>query len=231
MKFSFYVKQMIRSGAGLPALKYFSRWQASMHPDANSVKDEQPWITFKAIDFLSKNLNNASVIFEYGGGGSTLFFVKRASRVETVEHNPEWFTILSDVMNKKAINNWKGNLISGEKGDLFSPVDKSNPGHYSSGDKASFGFNYKKYVTHIDQFSDGTFDLVSVDGRSRSSCIHHSITKIKQGGYLLVDNSDRDYYLIQNKSDLSKKFDVVLDGFGPTPYSQDFTRTTIWKKK
>ncbi|MBK8363843.1 MAG: hypothetical protein IPL24_09200 [Bacteroidetes bacterium] len=121
-------------------------------PDANSVKDEQPWITFKAIDFLSKNLNNASVIFEYGGGGSTLFFVKRASRVETVEHNPEWFTILSDVMNKKAINNWKGNLISGEKGDLFSPVDKSNPGHYSSGDKASFGFNYKKYVTHIDRF-------------------------------------------------------------------------------
>jgi hypothetical protein len=57
MKFSFFVKQMIRSGVGLPALKYFSRWQASMHPDANSVKDEQPWITFKAIDFLSKNLN------------------------------------------------------------------------------------------------------------------------------------------------------------------------------
>lgn len=227
----FFLKQIYAYKSGLSGLKYYFRWKSSMAKSASSVKDEQPWISFRSIDFLKTILNKNSRVFEYGGGGSTLFFVKSAAEVVTVEHNKEWFAILSDVVKIKSISNWQGNLILAEKGDLVAVADKANPDHFSSGDIGSFGFNYKKYVTHIDQFPDLHFDIISVDGRSRASCIKHAIPKVKVGGYLLVDNSDRDYYLTAFDEVLIREFFVVIDGFGPTPYSKDFTRTTIWKKK
>ncbi len=227
---TFFLKQIYRYKTGPAALKYFSLWKISMHPTSSSVKDQQPWISFKAIDFLKSNLNKNSLVFEYGGGGSTLFFAGRSKNVTTVEHNKEWFTILDDVVKKKSISNWNGLLIEADKKDLFAHADKANPDHYSSGDKASAGYNYKDYVSAIDRYDYNYFDLVSVDGRSRSSCIKHAIPKIKKGGFLLLDNSDREYYLKTFASQLKNEFVVVVDGFGPTPYSHDFTRTTIWKK-
>ena len=226
-----FLKQILQNSSGILSLKYYFRWKASLEDGANSIRDEQPWITFKTISFLKNNLSKNSRVFEYGGGGSTLFFVKLVGEVVTVEHNKEWFAILSEMINKKAFSNWKGNFIDAEKGDLISNPNKNNPSHYSSGDKPSVGFNYKKYVSCIDQFSDESFDLVSVDGRSRPSCILHAIPKIKNGGFLLVDNSDRDYYLSFFQERLKREFVNVVDGFGPTPYAKEFTRTSIWQKK
>ena len=50
------------------------------------------------------------------------------------------------------------------------------------------------YASVIDRFPDGYFGLVFVDGRSRPSCVKHSIPKIKSGGFLILDDADRNYY-------------------------------------
>lgn len=225
------IKMYQNQGASYGQLKHFFKYYKSIQPGASSVKDEQPWLTYDVIDFLKKNVNKTSKVFEYGGGGSTLFFVPRAAEVVTVEHNKDWFAILSKMVQEKNYKNWRGSFHLAEKGDLVSNPEKGNPDHYSSGDAESKGFNYKAYVTHIDQFADGYFDFVLVDGRSRSSCIKHSVSKLKKGGFLILDNSDRAYYYDGLKEIFTKHFEVVSDNFGASPYSNEFTKTSIWIKK
>lgn len=204
-----------------------------MREGASSVVDELPWIAFPAIDILNKRINSSSKVFEYGGGGSTLYFLNHAGEVITVEHNEEWFRILSAKISsrKKDNSKWKGEFIPAEKGDLGPSPDASNPEHYSSTDEQSAGHNYKRYASDIDRFQDGYFDCVVVDGRSRPSCIMHALPKIKKGGCLVLDNSERDYYLTKMRERLAGSFETILDDFCPTPYSREFTRISIWIKK
>ena len=210
--------------------RFFLRWKKSLRPGASSIIDEQPWITFKAIDFLKIHLKPGHKIFEYGGGGSTLFFVKRVAQIITVEHNKVWFDTLQHIIENKKSDNWKGIFIPAEKGDLVSNPEFANPYHYSSDDEPSIGFNYKKYVTSIEAFSNNYFDCVIIDGRSRPACIIHSIPKIKPSGFLVLDNSDRKYYLEQTKNRIEKEFTQIISEFGPSPYATEFTHTSIWKK-
>jgi hypothetical protein len=49
-----------------------------------------PWLTYPAIDFLSRRIRKDMVVFEYGCGASTLWWAKRTARVIAVEHDPVW---------------------------------------------------------------------------------------------------------------------------------------------
>jgi hypothetical protein len=67
------------------------------------------------------------------------------------------------------------------------------------------------YAAFIDRFPDHSFDLVIIDGRARAACIQHAIPKVKKGGYLLVDDSER--------YDLSKiRYQKRTDLSGHVPY-------------
>ncbi len=211
--------------------KYFFRWRKSLINGANSVKDELPWITFNAIDYISKHLNSNSKVFEFGGGGSTLFFLKNKVTVYTVEHDEKWFDVLKNVVTEKKYSNWTGYFIEAEKGVLFEKPDKSEPLHFFTEDSNYLNCNFKSYASKINEFENGFFDIVLVDGRSRASCIHQSILKIKKNGLLVLDNSDRSYYTARIKQMIEDNFDLVLTNYAPSPYSKDFTHTTIWVKK
>lgn len=54
--------------------------------------------------------------------------------------------------------------------------------------------SFEEYVKSIEEYPDESFDLVLVDGRHRSFCIPHAIPKVRPGGYLMLDNSDRRGY-------------------------------------
>lgn len=228
-KFKIFNKEIRRYSVS-GAYRYFFRWKRSLEKNASSINDKQPWITYKVIDYLDKTLQPDHTVFEYGGGGSTLFFASRVSEVITIEHNEEWFKLLSENKSLKDFKGWKGKFIAATKGELHQPVDRSDPEHYSSDDIPSKGYNYKNYASAIDAYPDNYFGCVLVDGRSRPACLLHAIPKIKQGGLLVLDNSDRDYYLPQVSPHIKQHFRVVIDDFGPSPYSQDFTKTTVWKK-
>jgi hypothetical protein len=210
--------------------RYFFRWRKSLLAGATSVRDEQPWITFSAMDFLAKHLSHNDRVFEYGGGGSTLFFLNRVKEVVTVEHNAEWFEILKKIAAEKKNASWKGNFIAAESGNVVSDPDPADPTHYSSADVPSKGMNYRKYASSIDAFDNEYFSCVIVDGRSRPACIAHAIPKIRKRGFLVLDNSDREYYLTKTVPLLANGFELVMDEVGPSPYSRDFTKTTIWRK-
>jgi hypothetical protein len=228
--FTYQIRTNKAGGASFSQLRHYFKWKKSLHPEASSVKDEQPWITYDAIDFLKDIIKPQWKIFEYGGGGSTLFFTKRSCEVVTVEHNQEWFELLTGILAKKGVANWKGNYVLPESGNLAATPDKANPEHYSSGDLPSQRLNYKKYVSAIDSYPQEYFDVILVDGRSRPSCIKHSIPKLKKGGYLILDNSDRPYYLTFLEKQLKEEFKCILSNTGASPYSREFTRTTIWQR-
>jgi hypothetical protein len=207
--------------------KYFFRWKKLI--TSNSVKERLPWINFVVIDFLEKNIDSSSKVFEFGGGGSTLFFLDKGAEVATCEHNREWFNILTEKvgMNKQ----WSPLFVEPEPVNDFDISKAADPDKYFSTEKEFSGRSFRPYAASIDKYPDAHFDLVLVDGRARPSCIKHGIPKIKKGGYLVLDNSDRAYYTEYLKKTLDENFESVINYSAPTPFCDWFNRTTVWRKK
>jgi hypothetical protein len=229
-----YIKESRRHKAidrGLYLFRYFLDWKKAQALNRNALSDEWPWITFRAKTFLPKLLSKDSNVFEYGAGGSTLFFAKHVGTLVSVEHDSSWFDKLQKLIKEKKINNWKGFLEKPEFLPDKQILDPANPFAYVSADERYLFHSFRSYASRIDDFDNLFFDFISVDGRARPSCILHAIPKLKLGGYLMLDNADRDYYLEYFiKSGFDASFKVVFDNFGPGPYNSIFWRTTIWQK-
>ncbi|MBI5865097.1 MAG: hypothetical protein HZB38_11440 [Planctomycetes bacterium] len=63
----------IAAPGALASLRYYGAWKASLD-GASALDDERPWITFAATRFLERAVRPGSRVFEWGSGGSTLFF-------------------------------------------------------------------------------------------------------------------------------------------------------------
>lgn len=138
--------------------------------------------------------------------------------------------MLEKEINIKSSKNWTGNLILPEKHSSTLNLDPSEPFHYYTNDEAYLDSTFKSYASHIDRFPDNYFDIVLVDGRSRPSCIWHCMPKIKAGGILVIDNSNRSYYFKALNKELNTGFKLIYNSKAASPYSNFFTQTGIWRK-
>jgi hypothetical protein len=229
-----YLKQVIRAAAGgknIPSIVSLIRqFKLYVYYQRNTdvFQNAMPWVTFSAIEFLENYLKKDMKVFEFGGGGSTLFFARKTKELVTVEHDPEWFSALTDQMKSRTNVIWKSYLVVPEP-SAAGKLDASNPTHYSSDGVQYSNKTFRAYASVIDQFPDDYFDLVVVDGRSRPSCIMHSLKKVKPGGLLLIDNADRQYYL-KNVNQLLGNFSLVCSDFGPVPYYNFFSQSNIYQR-
>ena len=209
---------------------YRKRWSDSFRTGRNSVADELPWINFPALEFLEKNLSPEYRVFEFGGGGSTLFFCKNTAKVATVEDHAGWFETLTRTIQEKGYQNWEGFFVAPEPFQDNKPRSKQNPNDFASGAKGMEHLSFEKYARTIDAFPADYFDLVLVDGRARPACIQQALPHLKTGGLLVVDNTERPYYLAHFQEIISEKYKVETDCFAPVAYTPDFTKTTILRK-
>lgn len=230
-----YLKEILkakRDKKTLPSLahliKQYGLWYKCLH-NTDVFKNAIPWITFSAIDFLNRYLKGDMKVFEYGGGGSTLFFSSRVNELVTIEHNRDWSEALRKVMQDQTNVRWDGNFIEAEDVAEISNPNPSNPSHYVSEDVTFKNKSFKQYASFIDTYPDEYFDVVLVDGRARPSCLKHSLTKVKKNGLLILDNADRSYYL-EYFHDKLNNYKLELRDFGPTPYVKWFTQTNIWRR-
>ncbi len=145
-----------------------------------------PWIPFLAIEFLEAILKPDMKVFEWGSGGSTVFFAQRVSRIVSIEHDREWYGKVGGSLG--AVGNAECHLIEPEYGTIAEC--KSDVLAYFSDSVP--GTNFKAYASAIDDYAP--FDVVVIDGRARPSCVMHAHRKVRAGGFLLLDNSDRSYY-------------------------------------
>jgi hypothetical protein len=172
-------------------LRHVRSWLRSLRFRESTVTLRVPLLPYCVMEFLEARLQRNAVVFEYGGGGSTLWFVQRVSRVITVEHDHSWYQRLMCELRNYHVTNCTL---------LYEPIDEENPVR-SIGSVP--GINYgsaeitgslESYVRVIDRFPADSFDLVVVDGRSRPACLIHAIQRVKPGGLLLLDDADRTRY-------------------------------------
>ena len=123
-----------------------------------------PWLPFALVDELTGAVGSGTRVFEYGGGGSTLWFLDRGAQVITVEHDDAWAAELL--------------------GHTGSSRDFALVRHPAG----------EQYVGAIDRYPDGYFDVVVVDGRDRVRCARAAMAKVRPGGLLILDDVDRPRY-------------------------------------
>jgi len=211
--------------------KYYPAWMQSFGKNRSSVIDELPWISLPALDYLKTQITPSFKVYEFGGGGSTLFFCAHAAEVGTVEDHKEWFSTLTQTIQNKGYSNWKGRFISPEPVNDGPTRYHGNPSDYKSGAKGLETVSYEQYAKSIHDYPIAYFDLILVDGRARPSCIQEAMPHLKPGGLLVVDNTERLYYLASFQSVLAQEYEKLLDTWGPLYYTPDFTITSIFRKK
>ena len=225
--FTYQIKKSLRLKLfDLKVLKYLYRYLVdNLHSNYSNLENEMPWITYSSIDKLNKLLNIEMKVFEFGSGGSTLYYSKRVKEIVSVEHEPDWSNNVENIIKAQKIKNIKILLRKAEShyNRSFSDLPYS-----STMDKKYSGFAFNNYVNTIDEFPDHYFDLIVIDGRARPYCLKHSLIKLKQGGFIVYDNVERLSY--QDETFFSIKNWKIHTGFHPVAGSLSFSITNIYQK-
>lgn len=200
-------------------IPYGHRWLRSLLPGHSPLSDELPWITFRAIDWLDAYLRPDMSVFEFGAGGSTLFFADRVRKLVSIEHDKGFFELVRSMLAERGVANCELILHQPRQCTAASAAFASRQEKY-------IGMCFENYVKAIDRCADASLDLVLVDGRARVACVRRALPKLKDGGVLVLDNTDRpgyqDAYTILEGSECH-------DFDGLTPWNMEVSRTTVWQ--
>lgn len=182
---------------------------------------EAPWISPGSIYVLKQILTKNMVGFEFGSGRSTVFYAELLNHITAIEHYQPWFSKVETLLKSKNIKNADLKLIesNGEAPSQHLPSEMQL--FISADDYPVKDEVFKDYINALDAFSDSHFNFIAVDGRARLSCILKSIPKLKHGGFLLLDNSER------------KRYEPALKALKDWPMiytTTGLTDTSIWMK-
>lgn len=128
-----------------------------------------PRLVVEAITFLSTILTPGMRVLEIGGGNSTLWFLQQNVNLLTIEHLSGWADLIQHHINSHA--------------DIYQ--NKQFKLEIEHGEDA---------ISLIQNLPDRSFDVVLVDSMnryiSRNQCVQASRSKVREGGWLILDNSD-----------------------------------------
>ena len=137
-----------------------------------------------------------------------MFFLRKKVNLISVEHVQEWIDKLNGCVSLKLRKNWE--LVS---------VQEKIPGDFPE----------KSYVKPLDNLGNDSQDLISVDGRNRVCCVKRAATKLKPGGHLLLDNSDREQY--EEAHHYMKSMNWETFKFSGLCFADEWgTQATFWRK-
>ena len=131
---------------------------------------ERPWIVPAAIGFLRRQINAGWSILELGAGRSTVWFAQRAGRVISFEDNEFWADQTRNRLRQLGLENTEMHNL---------PL--------------------QQLAGNVDALPESGFDLVVVDFLeaptvTRIDVLKPAMNKVRPGGLLLLDDSDRPGY-------------------------------------
>lgn len=159
---------------------------------------EYPWFTQQANLILSTLLKPKDIGIEWGSGMSTLWFARRVKHLVSVEHDESWYELILNKLQSKNIANVNYLLLQADK--------HKNP-------------EKSPYVQIINTFNKNSLDFVFVDGKYRDVCACMALSKIRHGGFILIDDANRFFPCdsispgsrLINHSPASERWAVFLD--------------------
>lgn len=166
-----------------------------------------PWFSWPAIDFLDSYLRKDHAVFEYGSGGSTVFFAERVGQVTAVDDDSGWFDLVRMSLAERNCTN--ASL-------LYAAFEHGQPDRFITSD----------YVRSLRE----SYDVIVVDGSEswpdeivRPICFTRAQRHIKEGGIIVVDDAWRYDGLILDSTAKSRE---SFEGVGPGRFG--VTRTDIY---
>lgn len=196
-----------------------AQWARSFGPRRDPFTSDEPWVTYPAIAWMERTLTREMRGFEYGSGGSTLFFARRVGEITAAEHDAGWAERVRAAAVAERMSNVRVMHRAADSGPATSRM-------YLSGRLGLRGTNFETYARTIDGFDPRSLDFVFVDGRARVACVAHAVRKVRPGGYVILDNAERKRYSAAHRL-MSKHRRLELRGVGPrVPWR--FT-TVVWR--
>lgn len=179
----------------------------------------EPWLCPDAIKALNTLLDGATRGLEYGSGRSTTFFAPYFTQYISIEHHEAWYKQVKEQLTE--LPQVEYHLIEPE-GDAPQQHLSSEQQYFFTEDEYPVKDTvFKKYSEFVLNFDDDYFDFILIDGRARKSCALNSFSKLKPGGLLVLDNSERVRY--------HKVHDCLKD-WHSIETTTGLTNTTIWRK-
>ena len=182
---------------------------------------KKPWLAPAAIEALELLIKPTDFGLEYGSGRSTIFFAPKVHHLTSVEHHKGWYEKVSRELKHNGIDNVDY---------IFAPPNKELPQvqftsetqHFTPTDLYPIPDDFfTDYINVLDRFPNEKFDFILIDGRARTSSSFKALAKLKPGGLLILDQSERIRYqtVIKALSDWEKIYTTT-----------GLTDTTIWRK-
>lgn len=153
-----------------------------------------PWLRPDATQYIHDHLHYGARAFEWGMGGSTVWMARRGYKVISMELDHAWF----------------------EKVDAFLALN------YLTEDVSVYCHaTQKTYADYILNYPDMMFDFVLIDGRNRCRCLGNALSKVKIGGMLCLDNSERQEYA---------KAVALMDTWDGYEWGDEGWTTAVWHR-
>lgn len=143
-----------------------SGWLKSLalNKPVDNLSQPIPWYTYSAIEFIEDKIKSDFNVFEYGSGHSTLWWANKVQEIVSIESNKNWYNYL------------KSSLINRENISLYLCEEAQD------------------YIQKINEFPPQYFDVIIVDGEHRPECAKEAYLRLKDNGFIILDDSDRTYY-------------------------------------
>jgi predicted O-methyltransferase YrrM len=174
------------------SLSGWLHYPAAWFRSRRGLTPERPWIVPASVGWLKRRIRSDWSVLELGAGRSTPWLARRAGNVISLEDNEFWHDWTRDRLSDEGLANVDLRL---------RPVDH--------------------FPAEIAGLPDAAFDLVVVDflespAVTRVDCIEPARERVRPGGYLLLDDSDRPGYAagLQLLADWRRRrFTGVKDGW------------------
>lgn len=196
-----------------------------------------PWITYPAFRQLQRIIKPDWRVFEYGCGGSSLWWAKHVAEVFSVEHDAAWAARAATgaPANLKVVTRVQNEACSARRQALVADFFTDPPPMPLSHDpehNLMHGLtcaDFVAYATEIAEHEPESFDVVVIDGMARVLTAALAARYVKPGGVIVFDNSDRWQYnsafRLLNAAGFRR-----IDYYGPGPVNPQEWCTSFFVK-
>jgi hypothetical protein len=186
-----------------------ARWVVGAARRQSPLELGLPWMSWGAIDYLRATLRPGLRVLEWGGGGSTRFFLVLGCVVTTIESNDYW---VDQIRSAAADDGTAARL------DIrYVPAETREPAHVA------------RYIAAAAE--GGPWDVVVVDGLeesyvSRVDCVKAiGADAVARDGMIVLDDAWRSEYDVV-PSLLPRYRRRIFKGLGPARYG--VTQTDVY---